>query len=167
MVQVQKIQDESVRHNVGPVQRTLNEPLFPLTLLLPDNRPRFRFTLARKGESDGLETWRIEYQEQVRPTVIRNPRRNEDVPARGWFLVDPVTGAIVETALDAQETTVTGHFVVRYRRDAALGLWVPAEMSETYTMRVRQDVLMGAHATYSNFRRFQVKTEEKITIPKM
>ena len=167
MAQVQKIQDESVRHNVGPVHRTLNEPLFPLTLLLPDNRPRFHFTLARKGESDGLETWRIEYQEQVRPTVIRNPRRNEDVPARGWFLVDPVTGAIVETGLDAQESSVTGHLVVRYRRDAVLGLWVPAEMSETYTSRVRQDLVMGAHATYSNFRRFQVKTEEKITIPKM
>jgi VWFA-related protein len=165
LAQVRRIQDESARHNIGPVERNFNVPLFPLTFLLPDTRGRFHFTVAKKGNSDGLETWRVEYQEQVHPTMIRNPRMDTDIPASGWFMVDPVTGAILETGLNA-ETSVNAYFEVRYRRDAELGLWVPARMSEMYTSRVRQDLVMGAQATYSNFRRFQVKTEETITIPK-
>jgi hypothetical protein len=166
MVQVQKIRDESARYNIGPVERNLNIPLFPLTFLLPENRLRFHFTLGRKGDSDGLPTWRVEYEERIRPTIITNPQTKQDVPAKGWFLVDPVTGAVVETGFDAQDTEGIGHFVVRYRRDAALGLWVPADMKESYNTRARWTLIMDAQATYSNFRRFQVKTEEKITIPK-
>ena len=154
MSQVQKIQDESARLNAGPVQRNFNVPLFALTFLLPDNRPRFHFALADKTESNGLQTWRIEYEERVRPTIIKNPRTNEDVPAKGYFLMEPVTGAIVETSIEAREPTVTGRFSVRYRRDPSLGLWVPAEMTEMYLTRARQDVVMRARATYSNFRRF-------------
>ena len=166
IVQARKIREESSRHNVGPVQRNVNVPLFPLTFLLPENRPRFHFRLAKKGDTDGLPTWRVEYDERIRPTLIKNPETERDIPARGWFLVDPVTGAVVETGLDAEDEAGTGHFVVRYRRDALLGLWLPVEMKESYTSRTRGTPIMDAKATYSNFRRFQVKTEEKITIPK-
>jgi VWFA-related protein len=166
MIQARKIRDESSRHNVGPVERNLNVPLFPLTFLLPENRLRFHFTLGKKGDTNGLPTWRVEYDERIRPTIIANSQTRQDVPARGWFLVDPVTGAVVETGLDALDAEGIGHFVVRYRRDALLGLWLPAEMKESYNSRARATSILDAKATYSNFRRFQVKTEEKITIPK-
>jgi hypothetical protein len=39
-------------------------------------------------------------------------------------------------------------------------------MSEMYVTRPAQTLVMGGKAKYTNFRRFQVKTEEKVTIPK-
>jgi hypothetical protein len=166
MRQVQKIRDESARLNIGPVQRNFNVPLFPLTFLLPENRPRFHFTVADKPSEKGVEAWKIEFEERVRPTMIKNPRTGADVPSRGYFLVDPITGTILETSLDAREESITARFAVRYRSDAALGLWVPADMTELYVTRPAQSLVMGGKAKYTNFRRFQVKTEEKVTIPK-
>jgi len=59
---------------------------------------------------------------------------------------------------------------VHYQRDAALGLWVPSEMKETYSIgrmgSFDRTVSLEGRATYSKFRRFQVKTEEQIKIPK-
>jgi hypothetical protein len=53
-------------------------------------------------------------------------------------------------------------------------MWVPAEMKETYrTMTQRSlagvprlEPVVEGTAKYSNFRRFQVKIEEKVVIPK-
>jgi VWFA-related protein len=166
LVRVQAVQDESARYNVGRVQRNINVPLFALRVLRLENRPRFHFTLAGKGDSRGVPTWRIEGEERIRPTLVKNPKTGRDVPLRCWFLMDPETGAIVETGLDASDVDVTAHFVVRYRQDPLLGLWVPAQMEETYSAIPGRAEVMRGRATYSNFRRFQVKTEEKITIPK-
>ena len=75
---------------------------------------------------------------------------------------------------------------MKYTRDTSLGLWVPGEMKETYSVlrfprpRARSqaepfaviaarnggmDVFNGI-AKYTKFRRFQVKTETNVTIPK-
>jgi hypothetical protein len=166
MRQVQKVRDESTRLNIGPVLRNFNVPLFPLTFLLPENRERFRFSLADKTSTKGVEAWKIEYEERVRPTLIKNPRTGEDVPAKGYFVMDPMTGTILETNLEAREATIIARFDVHYRGDPVLGLWVPADMSEMYVTRPAQTLVMGGKAKYTNFRRFQVKTEEKVTIPK-
>jgi hypothetical protein len=53
-------------------------------------------------------------------------------------------------------------------------MWVPAEMSELYqtlTQRSlsgapRPETIVEGNAKYTKFRRFQVKTEEKLVIPK-
>jgi hypothetical protein len=168
IAQAQAIKDESARYNVGPIQRNLNVPLYPLVVLAAENRWRFEFALGRKGESGGQPVWRIEYEEKVSPTIVRNPRTGGDVPMKGWFDADPVSGAIVETRMEAADRDVTGTFAVKYTRDAALGLWLPSEMKEDYTFVVsgaRSMPLAGrmqARATYTNFRRFQVTTEMKV-----
>jgi hypothetical protein len=175
ILRVQAVQDESARFNIGHVSRNVNVPLFALKVARIGNQARFRFTLGGSGQSQGVATWRIEYEERIRPTLVKNPRTGADVPLKGSFLVDAVTGAIVESRLEANDVDLTGRFVVRFRRDPVLGLWVPAEMTEIYeilpavaysALVSRAAVTMQGRATYSNFRRFQVKTEEKITIPK-
>ena len=175
ILRVQAVQDESARFNIGHVSRNVNVPLFALKVARIGNQARFRFTLGGSGQSQGVATWRIEYEERIRPTLVKNPRTGADVPLKGSFLVDAVTGAIVESRVEANDVDLTGRFVVRFRRDPVLGLWVPGEMTEiyeilpaaTYSALVsRAAVTMQGRATYSNFRRFQVKTEEKITIPK-
>jgi len=171
--QLQAIQDESARYNVGIVQRNINVPLFLLRFLQAENRPRFRFRLAGKRSVAGVEAWRIEFEERVFPTIITDIQ-GRDVDAKGWFLVDEVTGAIVETALKIEENGSTGEIVVSFRHDPALGMWVPAEMKETYrtlTQRSlagvpRLEPVVEGTARYSNYRRFQVKVEEKVVIPK-
>jgi VWFA-related protein len=175
IAQLQAIKDESTRYNIGPIQRDLNVPLYPLCVVASENRWRFQFTPGRRGESGGQPVWRVEYEEKVRPTIIRNPRTSGDVPMKGWFEADPVSGAIVETHMEAEDREVKGTFSVKYKRDATLGLWLPSEMKEDYTFVVSPPIgarslplvgRMGARATYTNFRRFQVTTEEKVKIEK-
>lgn len=174
VARLKAVKEESARYNIGPVVRNINVPLYPLVFLGPGNRPGFEFRLAGRRESAGLPVWRIDYKERARPTVIRG-YDGVDVPAAGWFLIDQLTGAIVETGLTLDERRFTVEILVRFRRDEALGLWVPAEMSEKYKMATMSSGGVGdlwasssmeGRATYANFRRFQVKTEEKVAIPK-
>ena len=173
--QLQQILAESSRFNIGQVARNINVPFFALKFLAPANRAGFEFRLAGRQEVAGIDAWRVEYMEIASPTVVRNQADRKDVPARGWFIVDPLTGAILETRMELSIGEVRGEFVVRFRRDTSLGLWVPSEMRETYLIRPVQHLEAGrgdwttiteARATYSKFRRFQVKTEERIVIPK-
>ena len=48
-----------------------------------------------------------------------------------------------------------------YQRSDALGLWVPSEMRETYRLR---GYSTEGRASYSNFRSFQVKTQQEIKV---
>ena len=159
---LQSVMDESAKHNIGPVVRSINVPLFPLDILRSPNRARFDFELGWDAEADGLPAWRVEYTETARPTMVEG-LEGEDVPIRGRFLVDRLTGAIIETTVEISKGPVDGEIVVRYGRDAALGLWVPAQMRERYLQGRR--ILMEGRADYSRFRRFQVKTEETVTLP--
>jgi hypothetical protein len=171
--QLMAIKEESSRYNIGNVERNVNVPLFALRFLTPENRPRFRFKPAGQRQSAGVDVWRIEYDERARPTIITD-RADRDMPAKGWFLVDQMTGAIVESGLRVEESGLVAEIIVTFRRDPALGMWVPAKMKETYST-ARQSSMSGmprmepsieGTASYSKFRRFQVKTEEKMTIPK-
>jgi hypothetical protein len=171
--QLDAIRDESARHNIGPFERTINMPLLPLKFLSLRNRSRFRFKLANGPIVSGVQTWRVDYKELFGPTMISD-RANRDIFARGWFLVDQLTGAIVESNLTVEESSYQAAVVVKYRREATLGMWVPAEMKETYKMPRTRAMSQGVSfettlegvATYSKFRRFQVKTEEIVTVPK-
>jgi len=171
--QLAAIQAESARYNIGAVERNINVPLFPLRFLTPENRPRFRFKTAGRRESAGVDVWRIEFEELARPTIVSD-LQDRDVPVKGWFLVDQTTGAIVESCTRLAEHGSSGEIVVSFRRDPALGMWVPVKMKETYQSLgqgsarggISMEPFLSGTATYSKFRRFQVKTEEKITIPK-
>jgi hypothetical protein len=168
---LQAIKDESARYNIGPILRNINVPLYPLKILLPANVGRFEFALGQATAIDGVRVRPVTFAEVGRPTLARDPEGN-DVPLQGRFLVEPATGAIVESTVSVELSAYSASIVVRYTRDAKLGLWVPAEMKERYwgivqvgVMR-QTETLMEGTARYSKFRRFQVSTEEKIVVPK-
>jgi hypothetical protein len=171
--QLMAIRTESARFNIGPVERNINVPLFLLRFLSANNRGRFRFKIGGHQRYTGVDVWRVEFEELARPTIMTD-LRDRDVPAKGWFLVDQTTGAIVETCMKAAESAATGEIIVSFRHDPDLGMWVPERMSETYrsleqsSLRTlpRMETVQEGTATYRKFRRFQVKTEEKITVPK-
>jgi VWFA-related protein len=170
--QLGTIKAESARFNIGPVDRNVNLPYFTLKFLSAAHRDRFRYRLKGTPTVGGVKTWRVEFQEVVRPTIVRD-RNDGDVPYDGWFLVDQATGAIVQTGMTTKRHDLEVSIVVKFTRDPQLGLWVPDEMAETYRVKhprrtdrwVPDDIVRGT-ATYARFRRFQVKTDTSLTIPK-
>jgi len=157
--QLQKIKEESARYNLGgDVTRNVNVPLFPLLFLDPGNVPRFQFRLGGRPDAQGRRT--IYYEERQRPTIVR------DMRASGSFLVDEASGAVVQTkTVFADALNQSAESVVQYTQDPKLGLWVPSTMNEVYRGSTG-NMLVAGTAVYSTFRRFQVTTDEQITIKK-
>jgi len=169
---LEAIRDESARYNLRPIVRTINVPLYPLKILLPEHLGRFEFALGQAAEAGGVKVRSVTFTEVGRPALIRDLEGN-DVPVQGRFLVEPTTGAIIESTVSAELTTCFASIVVRYARNTKMGLWVPTEMRERYSavvqvgvMRQTGESLLEGTARYSNFRRFQVSTEEKVVVPK-
>jgi hypothetical protein len=169
MDQALRIRMEGARYNLGSVTRTVNVPTQPLFFLFPQTVAGFRFHRGGQEAIDAVRVWRVDFEETSRPTFIRG-REGTDVPASGSFWIDPLTGRILKTQLRARHPGFTPdapallmETTVRYRRNDALGLWVPVDMRETYRSKGEW---IDATAKYANFRTFQVRTEETIKIPK-
>jgi hypothetical protein len=169
---LEAIRDESARYNLSPIARTVNVPLFPLKILLPENLGRFVFSLGQTAEVDGVKVRSVAFTEVGQPALVGD-LDGRDVLLQGRFLAEPTTGAILESTVSAELTMSLASIVVRYARNTKMGLWVPSEMKERYWTVVRdglmgqaEQTLLEGTARYSNFRRFQVSTEEKVTVPK-
>jgi VWFA-related protein len=168
--QLNQIVADSARYNIGQIKRNINVPLYPLTFLRVENLWRFRFRPAGRQDAGGVTASRIAYEETARPTLVALNKTN-DLAARGWFLIDPASGAVIATRVEFGLNAGVLELEVRYARDDALGLWLPAEMTElhsVYGTRGPRDMIVSidARATYSRFRRFQVSTDEQMKIPK-
>jgi hypothetical protein len=162
--QARRIAEESSRYNIGPIVRTINDPAVVLELL--DKRHRDRMRFSRNGETatvDGIRAWVVRYQEVGGPTIIRT-RDLKDLPVRGRVWVDPDGGRILraDAAIDLG-FGVTGTLDVSFEYDERLGFAVPSKMTERYTNR-NLVVVSSGEATYSNYRRFTVDTQESIQV---
>ena len=160
--QARAVMDESARYNIGNVQRNINVPTLVLTLLTDGQRDRFAFKVG-KTDDGAHEGTVVEFRETARPTFVKTTNDN-DLPVNGRVWVDAETGTIRRTELHAVDTSVEAHITVTYQLDTGLGVWVPARMDERYR-RGRDTVEVRGLATYSRFRRFQVKTTENIDEP--
>jgi hypothetical protein len=160
--QARRIAEESARFNIGPIFRTINDPTIVLELLDPRHAARMRFSKA--GTTDDERTWIVRFLETGRPTIIRT-RGFHDQPVQGRAWIDAVSGQIHRVEATVQPASslrnFTGTIDVRFVHDPRMGFAVPVSMSERYTNRSLAVVSSG-EATYSNFRRFTVDTEEKL-----
>jgi hypothetical protein len=158
-----RIMEESTRHNLGNVSRTINIPTLAMMFVHP--RVRDRFTFAGGGEDvvGGRSVQRVRYRETTTPTLIKTTR-GRDLVLEGQLWIDGETGAIVKTALTAADPAVRATVTVTFRRDQELAMWVPEQMDEYYKAYNALDEIF-ATATYSNVRRFEVKTDETIRKP--
>ena len=158
--QARSIMNESARYNIGNVQRNINMPTLVMVFLTDDQRPHFSFKVG-KSEDEGVV---IEFRETARPTFVRTAN-DRDIPVNGRLWVDEQDGTIHKTELHAVDTNVEAHITVTYTNDSGLGMWVPSRMDERYRAG-RDSTEVRGTATYSKFRRFQVKTSENIDDPK-
>ncbi len=178
-----RLNEESSRYNIGPIDRTVNMPTLALQFLDRRYLARFKFKKGKQETVGGVRVWRIDYSEKARPTLIRR-RGGEDVPAEGAFWIDPATGCVVRTRMRvelprdpvtmqgpevvglAREDTpgreaLDAEIVVSYRANEAVGAWVPVEVKEIYLYGPRR---VNTTATFSGFRR--LSATETVKPPK-
>jgi hypothetical protein len=167
MDEARRLSDESARFNLGPVVRNFNVPTTVLFFFSPDSLDRFKFTRKRIG-SDG--TWEIAFRETERPTLIRTPD-GQSVPSEGSVWVNAADGTVVRTSLrmthfvkrsTASRNLDSAQVQVTYARVAALGMWLPETMKESY--EATSGTLVDrttAEARYSDYRQFQTSIRIK------
>jgi hypothetical protein len=141
-----EIQLEGLRHNLSGGR--LVNPLGILAILQREYQNDFRFTRQGMDRTLGSDIRRIDL------TRLRPPQTSQ---TRGSVWVSEITGEVVRTQLrsgsaGSERTTTT------FEVDRELRIRVPVEMEdEIGNFRGR--------ATYSNFRRFKVRTESTIDAP--
>jgi hypothetical protein len=156
-----RLRDESAKYNIGPIRRNFSDPTFPLQFAAARLQSRFRWQVMERDRTNGVDAWRLDYEEIARPALIRRERIS--LPASGSIWVDVATGAVVRTRLYVSDngTSVRANMDVDYRFEPKLDVWVPARMSEIYsqtrerggTAPVREN-RVRCQATYTNYRRF-------------
>lgn len=157
--QIQDIATESARYNIGGVNRTINLPVFALTVLEDHNRPWFSFAGSRKKDSPAGPLWDVEYHEERGGTLIRT-NGDESMPVRGHFSVEAATGRVLSSELLAENAGLKAQIDVTYAMEPSLGMLVPREMREKYSLKDGSTIV--GRATYGKFRRFQVKVDQTI-----
>ncbi len=148
-----EIAREGYRYNVGSKDRTVANPLLVLAFLQPAYRERFEFKLMGIDTSLGPDVWIVKFKERVRPSILRTPD-NRNVVAAGRFWIDGASGRVLQTEL---ETSAQDRVTTAFAFDERLGLDVPAEMRD---ISWSDGTVVTAVATYTNFRRFDVRTDE-------
>jgi len=159
--QAQKITRESARYNIGNLSRTFNNPIIAIAFLQSSARHRFRYALDHQDPTAGPNVWILEYREQTRPTIIKG-QRGRDIPARGQFWIDADTGRVLKSELTLNDPAVVATLTTTYRTDDRFQIDVPVEMKEQY---VFGGTRVAGTATYGRFRRFDVKTNERLGSP--
>jgi len=142
---------DSAKHNLGNVARTINRPLLALMFLHPRVNERFEFTDGGEETTAGRVLRKAIYKEVARPTLIK-ASRGRDLAMTGILWIDPFTGTVVKTELNAADAAVRTQITVTFRRDDSLDLWVPEKMEEHYKADSAVDDML-ATATYTNVRK--------------
>jgi len=144
--------DEGARFNIGRLQRNFSDPLLAVTFLDRMRRPRFAFVEAGENAASDGRIRRLQFDEHGRPTIIRNGRNGESIPATGTVDVAD-DGRIVRTELQVEvDDRTTAGIRVSFEVDPKLGMAVPAMMEEDYAAG---GAVISCKAVYSDFRRFE------------
>jgi hypothetical protein len=161
LTQARKIAQESARFNLGRITRTMNVPDMALEYLQPGHGARIRFEALRDETIEGQPVVVLRFRESAGPSIVRDVR-GRDLLAVGRVWAEPDSGALVRTELLVEDRVSKGTCTVEFRIDPRLGIRVPIKMTERYGMTGET---IDAVARYSDFRRFTVSTDEKLTKP--
>jgi len=147
-----RFSEATAKHNLGNVARTINIPTLAMMFLHPRVNERFEFTDEGEETIDGRVLRRAAYREAARPTLIKTTR-GRDLALTGRLWIDPFSGTVVKTELNAADPAVRCAITVTFTRNQALDFWVPAQMDEYYKAALGLDEIV-ATATYANVRTF-------------
>jgi len=163
--QIERINQESARFNLGPITRTLNTPALALMFLRGDRQARSAFRFARMTSIDGKRVAELEFTETAKPRMVRTV---DDAPASGRCWLEPDSGRVLRTELTMISGGTRLRILVTYRMQQRIGLYAPVTMEESYdlggggtldaTSYVSSGNRIEGSARYSNFRSFNVDT---------
>jgi hypothetical protein len=172
------IADEGARFNIGRNTRNINVPTLVLAFLHPSLQPRFSFEWKGRATIEGRSFVELVFRELGAPTVVRGPASEPDVFSEGRVWIHEGRDGTVgrtELVLDLKGEGVNTRATVttEYRPYQKLALWVPVEMRDHLHTEVvgarghsgSVEVVDGL-ASYANFRRAEVSTEEVYRAPK-
>jgi len=152
--QAAQIMTESARYNLGFGERNMDVPTFALVLLEPANRNRFYFRQEAEEQIAGTRVWRVLYTERGSPTIFAGPN-NSALPLEGTLWIEPDLGRVVRSTMRLNMDDADAEIAVAYAPTADLGgLWVPAEIRETYTSDTQK---LEWVSRYVNFRILKAK----------
>lgn len=133
-----RVHEQSRKHDLGNVTRTINIPMLGMMLLHPQVRERFTFKHDGDESVAGRYVERISYRETVRPTLIKTTR-GKDLALTGRMWIEPTTGVVIKTEMIAADPIIRAQVTVTFRRDGQLALWVPERMEEYYKANLAID----------------------------
>jgi hypothetical protein len=146
---------------VGSIVRNVNVPVMALAVLKPENQIRFFYNHVETADAERTDgAWAIDYREVGISTMIKT-NGEKDMPIEGRLWIEPATGRVRGTIMRAQSELLKGVIQVDYEFEESLGIFVPRRMHEEYR-QYADGSGVTAVATYSNFRRFQVKVDEQM-----
>ena len=108
--------DDTNKHNLGNVARTINIPTLAMMFLHPRVNERFEFTDGGEENIGGRIVRKAIYKEVARPTLIKTSR-GRDLALTGLLWIDPLTGTVIKSELNAADPIVRCQVVVNFRRD--------------------------------------------------
>ncbi|WP_396626327.1 hypothetical protein [Luteitalea sp.] len=152
---LRRITEDSARHNLGHVRRTINVPTFPLLLVHPAYADRFRASDRGTLHEEGATLRLVALRERGRPRVIRGDRLR-DVELRALLAIDEATGEIVRAVLTPRGGDLRAHLEVTFARVAGMPVRVPVRLWEWYWVHdvPERDRYVEGEATYDDFRRY-------------
>jgi hypothetical protein len=154
MTQVNRIVEESAKHNLGWVRRTVNVPTMVLQFGKREEQGRSQFRRGARSKVGEHEVREVRFTERAIPRMIQTL---DNAAAQGVFWIDEVTGRVHRTELRVATGATSAVIGVSYANQPELDMWLPVLMSERYTTP-RQPTITG-RAMYQNFRKFNVTVD--------
>jgi hypothetical protein len=147
----------SIAASSAPYVPPVLNPLFGIAFLQEEYQARFRLSEQDAGDEWPDTVKAITFVETRKPTLLRSGRDGDvNAPSRGTAWVESQTGRVLRTEIQVQggksQATITKITTI-FARNERLGVMAPTEM------RTERP---GGVATYSNFRHFDVKTDERL-----
>ena len=134
----------------------LVDPLQAISLLQAFYQPQLEFLVAPADRRAGAGVIELNFTQIT-------PAGRSLIPLRGKALVVEQTGRVIKTELSAGSGSNVRVTTTEFEFNAALRIDVPVRLRDE--MPVNGDDFIGT-AGYSNFRRFQVRAEQEIDVPK-
>jgi hypothetical protein len=132
-------------------------PYFGVSFLQRTYHSRFRFSTRPAGGDWAPGVVGLTFLETGRPTLLRLGAGSEqDAPARGTAWVEANTGRVLATELQVNTGRSTATVHTTFAPDERLGIMLPRRM---------QTKQPDGEAAYTNFRRFDVRTEADVQQP--
>lgn len=154
LTQVHRIVEESAKHNLGWVRRTVNVPTMVLQFGKHSEQARSQFRRGSKTKIGEYDVRELRFTERATPRMIQTI---DNAAAQGTFWIDEATGRVHRTEMRISTGSTSVVIGVSYALQDDLKLWLPVLMSERYSTP-RQPIITG-RAIYQNFRRFNVTVD--------